>query len=269
MHKNYNFIAPQKYYLQKPPELLFAQYDQRAENLTRKMHAHDFWQLEILIKGNIQVRGKHGKFEASDGDCILIPPGIPHRIFYKQKEQSSWSLKFKLQTDKIPDKIILMKRSQASINARQSILRVFDTVDTSIESCISLQYFLGILVELELQEESERSISLTVKKIKMSIDMREGGPCSIKELADELNLSRNHISKTFHQETGIPLKSYIDLRRAETACKMLLYSNLKITGIAELMGFPDLYSFSRFFTRLKKCSPKEYKLRNKIPAENT
>jgi AraC-like DNA-binding protein len=102
-----------------------------------------------------------------------------------------------------------------------------------------------------------------IAQTKALIDSSEGRPLTINELADELKYSRNSISKKFHTETGIKLKSFIDSRRVETARKMLLYSDQKIINIAEIMGFADVYSFSRFFNRLQGCSPRQYRIQRK------
>jgi AraC-like DNA-binding protein len=263
MHKNYTFIAPTEYYLNKCPELLFIQYDTDVENKTRKMHAHDFWQLEMVVSGCLEVKSQKLKLKAVNNDCILIPPGIPHRIIYGDWEQRSWSIKFKLETQKKPTKIILMKRSAASITARNNILRTFNELDTTCNSYISLQYLLGMLIELELQSETFNLGSALIAQVKTLIDSHGGHPFTINELADELQCSRNHISKKFHMETGTSLKSFIDVRRVETARKMLLYSDQKIITIAEIMEFADVYSFSRFFNRLQGCSPRQYRIQNK------
>lgn len=263
MHKNYTFSTPSKDYLNKCPELLFVQYDENIQGKTRTTHAHDFWQLEMVVSGWLELKSPKEKLKALTNDCILIPPGIPHRIIYGDWNQSSWSIKFKLETQKILNEIIILKRSDASIETRNNILKNFNGLNTGCNSYISLQYLLGLLIELEFQQETLSSGSTLVAQVKTLIDYYDGRPVTINELADELKCSRNHISKKFHTETGIPLKSFIDSRRVETARKMLLYSDQKIINIAEIMGFADVYSFSRFFSRLQGCSPRQYRNQEK------
>ena len=262
MHKNYTFVTPSEYYVNKRPELLYIQYDEDLQDKNRKIHAHDFWQLEFLLSGYMEIKSQNIKLELANNDCVLIAPGIPHRIIYGKWNQSVWSIKFKMDMKKKPDKIIFLERSATSLNARNNILQTLNSLNTRYDSHIVLQYLLGMLLELEFQKNDIESGSTFISKMAMFIDSHEGRPVSVNELADQLKCSRNTVSKNFHNETGTTLKSFIDSRRIEIAHKMLLYSNQKIIDIASIMGFADVYSFSRFFRRLQGCSPRQYRTQN-------
>ena len=61
---------------------------------------------------------------------------------------------------------------------------------------------------------------------------------------------------------GIPLKAYIDNELAERARRYLDYSERNISEVASQLGFPDIYSFSRFFSRMNKgLSPTAFRKR--------
>lgn len=263
MHKNYTLVNPSEYYLDKRPELLFIQYDENIQDNATTMHAHDFWQLEILTSGHMEVKNKNKKLQLKANDCILIAPGIMHRLIYRKWNQSVWSVKFKTKMKKTPNKIILLERSIASMNVRNNILQLLNRLDTTCDSYITLQFLMGMLIELECQQNKLDSGSSFVAQVTMLIDSFEGRPVSISELADQLKYSRNTVSKKFHDESGVTLKKFIDSRRHEIARKMLLYSNQKIINIAKIMGFTDIYSFSRFFHQHQGCSPRQYRTYNK------
>ncbi|MCF6177697.1 MAG: AraC family transcriptional regulator [Victivallaceae bacterium] len=260
MHKAYTFIPPAEYYIKQSPELLFVQYDENLQDKTRVMHAHDFWQLEMVVAGQLEIKSKKGKLSAVTNDCLLIPPGIPHRIIYGNWKQSTWSVKFELELTQRVDQIILLEKSAASMQVRDRISQHFAAFNTNSESYITLQHLLATLIELEFQHNACESGSAFVNQVKILIDDCEGRPITIKELADKLRLSRNTVSNKFHKETGVTLKAFIDLRRAEIAGKMLLYSSQKIIDIARIMGFSDMYSFSRFFRHHQGCSPRQYRI---------
>jgi len=264
MHKSYTLVNPSEYYLDKRPELLFVQYNENIQDKTRTMHAHDFWQLEFLIYGNMEVKSKNKKLQLESNDCVLIPPGIIHRTIYGKWKQNVWSFKFNIEMKNIPDRIILLGHSAASMNARNNILQLLSKFDTTCDSYVTLQSLLGMLIELEFQQNEVESGSAFVAQLTMLIDSYEGRPVSINELVDQLKCSRNTVSKKFHNESGITLKSFIDSRRLEIARKMLLYSNQKIVTIAEIMGFTDIYSFSRFFNHHQGCSPRKFKNKEQI-----
>ena len=261
MRKVYTFSTLARKKTKSCPEVLFIEHDTNTRNTP--MHAHDFWQLELATSGRFDIKSSKVNLKALTNDCILIPPGISHRILYGKKEQSSWSIEFKLETHKKLNEIILLKSTTASINARNNILEVFDEINTTYDSYLSLQYLLGLLIELELQEATSSLGSILITKTKWIIDSYAGRPITINELANKLEYSRSGISKKFHAETGVTLKEFIDSHRAQIATKMLLYSDQKIITIAEIMGFIDIYSFSRFFNRIYGCSPRQYRIKNK------
>jgi AraC-like DNA-binding protein len=222
------------------------------------MHTHDFWQLEIVVTGILEVKSKKTKLRAEGNDCILIPPGIPHSFIYGDWEQSTWSIKFSIEANYIPEQITLLERSAASMDTRSSILKAFKDFNMTQDLYVILQGLLGTLIELDFQRRSNECNSPFVDQVTRIIDSYGGRPVTIKELALQLKCSRNHISNKFHAEKGITLKAFIDLRRIEIAREMLLYSNHKISTIAEIMGFNNLYSFSRFFSHHHGCSPRQY-----------
>lgn len=259
MHKNYTSIVPNAYYIKQLPELLFIQYDEDIEDKTRTMHAHDFWQLEFLVAGCMEVKSKAKKMRLEQNDCVLIAPGIPHRIYYRKWKQCVWSIKFKLEMENMPQRIIHLERTNLSLCARDNLSQYLNSNDSTPESYIVIQHILGMLLELEFQRNEVKAGSNFVTQLVMLIDSYEGRPVSVKELAFQMKCSRNTISSRFHKETGTTLKTFIDMRRLEIAKKMLLYSNLKITDIADLMGFADIYLFSRFFRTNQGCSPSQFR----------
>lgn len=247
MHKNYlkNITLPR--HLLKPVALLFIQHDEniRARRVT---HAHAFWQLEYIISGAVEIKSGRNKLKAGTDDCILIPPGCPHCFIYDDKPQSSWSIKFHTEVAIQPETILVLKKSDHSLNIRRLLLAELNKHSFSGESFLVIESLTGLLAELELQNMQAASSELNIiDLVKIFIDNKAGRRITVSEVAGFAGCSRNHISSLFHKETGVKLKTFIDEQRVETARKMLQYSNLKIAEIAAIMEFSDVFSFSRFF----------------------
>lgn len=79
--------------------------------------------------------------------------------------------------------------------------------------------------------------------------------------ADQLHISTVYLSRVVRQVTGRTVVDYINQFLVMEATFLLRTSNHTITQIAERLHFADLPSFSKFFIRLKGCSPKEYRIR--------
>ena len=77
--------------------------------------------------------------------------------------------------------------------------------------------------------------------------------------ADQLNISTVYLSRVVRQVTGRTVVDYVNQMLLMEASFLLQTSQLSISQIAEHLHFADTPSFSKFFSRLKGMSPKEYR----------
>jgi AraC-like DNA-binding protein len=82
---------------------------------------------------------------------------------------------------------------------------------------------------------------------------------SLKEMADFSGLSVSHYSFIFKKKTGFPPLEYFNHLKIQLACQYLLFSEMKIKDIGEMLGINDPYYFSRSFRRIMGVSPKFYR----------
>ena len=78
-------------------------------------------------------------------------------------------------------------------------------------------------------------------------------------LAKKLGISREHLSKTFHAETGRTLQDYREEQRLNEALTLLLKSNLSCKEIAVLCHFGSYSSFFRSFKKKYQVSPEVFR----------
>ncbi|WP_282940584.1 AraC family transcriptional regulator [Paenibacillus sp. RC67] len=94
-----------------------------------------------------------------------------------------------------------------------------------------------------------------LSKIKQAIDEHPAERYSQRELADIASLSPKYVSALFHQVFGLPLKEYEIRTRMEYAEYLLKHSNHSVKELANLLGYPDPYSFSKQFKQYRGYSP--------------
>lgn len=70
---------------------------------------------------------------------------------------------------------------------------------------------------------------------------------------------RYELSRVVRQVTGRTVIDYINQMLLMEASFLLRTTSMSITQIADRLHFADSPSFSKFFSRLKGLSPKEYK----------
>lgn len=83
----------------------------------------------------------------------------------------------------------------------------------------------------------------------------------IRALAAECGLTPDHFIRVFKAQKGLTPYAYLQKIRAETAASLLINSSMSVSDTANACGFPDVYSFSRFFKAKTGCSPSEYRNR--------
>ena len=79
--------------------------------------------------------------------------------------------------------------------------------------------------------------------------------------ASALNISTVYLSRIVRQVTGRTVVDYINQHLLMEASYLLRSTSLSITQIADRLHFADTPSFSKFFSRKKGITPKDYRTR--------
>ncbi|MFA7231873.1 MAG: AraC family transcriptional regulator [Victivallaceae bacterium] len=79
----------------------------------------------------------------------------------------------------------------------------------------------------------------------------------VEDVAKELQVSREHLSRTFKSQTGETLMNYLIKKRMELACKLLISTNLSCKEIAGRTGYDNPMSFIRAFKKTVRLTPGE------------
>lgn len=79
------------------------------------------------------------------------------------------------------------------------------------------------------------------------------------ELARDCGMSRSHFDREFSRIVGMPPKRYHLKCRLAEAMRLLKGSTLTVTEISNLLGYQDVYFFSRQFKQNFGVPPSEYR----------
>ncbi|RTE10615.1 response regulator [Paenibacillus whitsoniae] len=91
------------------------------------------------------------------------------------------------------------------------------------------------------------------------IEQHYKGDCSIHDVAQHVHLSVSYFSNLFKKETGESYTNYLTKFRLEKAKILLSNTNMKISEIAEAVGYDDPNYFTTVFRNWVRCSPSEFR----------
>lgn len=94
------------------------------------------------------------------------------------------------------------------------------------------------------------------------VDSHATEPLTVDELAVKAGISKRHFIRLFRQAAGMGFSDYMQLRRVEHACRMLLETDHKIASIAKSAGYQDPAHFREVFRKVMGTSPSEYRSAN-------
>jgi AraC-like DNA-binding protein len=94
-----------------------------------------------------------------------------------------------------------------------------------------------------------------VKKAILYLNQNAQGPISRWQLAEEVHISEDYLSRIFHREMGISPWDYLSRYRVFIAADLLRHTDLSIQEVAFRAGFQDQAYFCRVFRKFYGISP--------------
>lgn len=81
----------------------------------------------------------------------------------------------------------------------------------------------------------------------------------LDDLARNACMSRSHLCHQFREHFGTSISSYVVRKRMSIAQRLLFDVNIRPGEIAEEVGYPDIYQFSKQFKKSFGVSPTQYR----------
>ena len=85
---------------------------------------------------------------------------------------------------------------------------------------------------------------------------------TLEQIADELYISKSHLSRLFRRLSGKSFSEYLKAVRLEHACKLLQETDLTVEEIVPLCGLRDLASFYAGFQARTGMTPSHFRLQH-------
>jgi len=101
--------------------------------------------------------------------------------------------------------------------------------------------------------------SNNIRKIILYIRKNLTNKISLDDIANELFITKEHLSRLFKKEMGLTISEYIIKAKIEEAKKLLKITDYNILDIATLLNFANSSHFSNSFKKYVLMSPSDYR----------
>ncbi|RCW48625.1 AraC family transcriptional regulator [Halanaerobium sp. MA284_MarDTE_T2] len=132
----------------------------------------------------------------------------------------------------------------------------------SIIHAYLLEMFVMIFRLTEKNNFPEQKVDSSNQKLHQIIEYINNNykrGLTLKDIAQNLYISKYYLSHFFKKKTGFTVIEFINSRRIIEAQKMLTSTNLNITDIAMNVGFNTLNHFERTFKTINGITPTQYR----------
>lgn len=226
---------------------------------------------QYTLGGHGIFKDAKGEYEVSPGKGFLWWIEDPETIYYYPEDtKEPWHFVYMtfLNAGNMVDEMCRRFGHVYSISPENHIIgrlrsfRRFNGTMLEMPSGEGLDLLNGLFVELleSVQENSlENSSGSIVRRTKKYIHEHLGDSFTLQDAADFLNVSQEHLSRTFKKETGTSPIEYIKNEKIRRACELLKASPLSCKEILAELGYENSSYFARIFRKAVGKTPSEYR----------
>lgn len=161
--------------------------------------------------------------------------------------------------ERLGDEIALFSRGAPVVREAVMALSVLDEEHSPVSGEVASSYAYSMLLKLRALPAREESPYPVLVESAIAI-IQEEFPYldGLDDLAERLEISKAHLSRSFVQKTGITPGKYITRVKLEHAKLLLQDEAASISYVAEASGFANANYFAKVFRRETGMSPSEY-----------
>ena len=247
-----------------------------TDTFPEKLHAHDYYELTIYIKGDVEYVNENILISSSPYTVVWFKPGQMHTArLLANSQYDRYILYFSPDFFSIDGRTTpitgfmehsdagFLRLSEKNTNELHSIL---SRIDKAVECDKSYKELLANALLIELfdllnssETQVERGVELedTTAKIKQYIDTHYATITSVTEISEHFFYTREHLSRIFKESFNISVAQYLSRKRILESLPLL--STLGATNAGYAVGFRNHITFINAFKKIMGCLPSEYK----------
>ncbi len=216
-------------------------------------NARNYYLIHYIVSGCGTLENERGIQNIGEGNIFLIRPG--EITTYTASEENPWQYiwigftgELSENLNDFPD-VYEMKNSAVFFDMLKSA-----DLKSMREEFLAAQLFLLYRELFKKQENDEKHTHRVANYIKCNY-MQE---LSVEAIADNMHLDRRYLSRIFKTDYGMSIKEFI-VKERMTHAHELLQSGYSVRQTALLVGYQDVFNFSKMFKKTYNIAPSELK----------
>ncbi|CAZ94299.1 AraC family transcriptional regulator [Zobellia galactanivorans] len=252
------------------------------------VHYHPEYEINLVLNAS-------GKRVVGDSiktfghpDLVLIGPNTPH-AWTGEETEDAHVITIQFQQDFLSEKTLsrnifnpindMMERSRMGIHfSEEFTLSMVDRISqlTQFRGFDSFLNFLSILYDMSTSRnqsllsspnyvdmyDTSKSKKITLVNEYLSKNLQH--PIKFEEVASLVNMSPSAFSHFFKKRTQRTFSNYLSDLRIGHSAKLLIETDKNISEVCYESGFNNLSNFNRVFRKQKGCTPKEFRMQQKL-----
>ncbi len=212
-------------------------------------------ELTFVIKGEFEYVLNGITHTVSAGDCVIVKSG-ENRMRKPTKNCDYVSFNF---YTALPENFPTTIKESLSGEITMLITLCDEMYSKYYDWKNKIDSALDLIIKLLKEKLLRSGENPTAIKIKRYLKAQIGAKLSLSAVAKSVGYSPNYCDTLFKKETGTSIFEYLTELRISEAKLLLTEGILKLTEIAEAVGFEDYNYFARTFKKNCGYTPSEYK----------
>lgn len=234
---------------------------------TRKKHHHTGVEMHVITKGYQVYELAEGRIRVEAGQCLLLPPMLPHCAVGEGEGTVKYSLTFGLTRGEvlalymgdIPQEVLdCLLRLE---NERAGTLPLGDSLAGVLvwECVLCLLRLMGLRAEEEQPSSDEGDRDARYSLAVQYIEDNRSRALTVSEVAAYCRISQKQLGRIFAAEGEKTVAAYIRDVRCQEIERLLVETELSLRQISEAMDFQNEYYFNAFFKQYAGMTPGAYR----------
>lgn len=234
----------------------------------------DEFGIVYLVQGQGEFDSKRtGPCSLDEGDAVITFPGVWHR--YRPVREVGWKVYWvhfhgedarRLQERgflSAQTPILKVGLNEMVLDPFVHLLDWLRTEPTGFQQMIaaSTSQIVATMLGAANGKNVGSHVHAQVRRAKALLEKELAGLPLMDGIAAELHMSRARFFRVFKEQTGLtPYQYHLDLK-LNRARQLLINSGLSVKQIARLLGFSNVYHFSKFFKNKTGLAPTSWRHR--------